>query len=241
MHRAAGVWGGLNCLLVDDLPPGAEPSLLVVFCHGFGAPGGDLVPLGPELLGLRPELAERVRFVFPAAPLSLAGMYGGRAWWLLDVLEINAAIQRGELRDLRGKLPDGMPEACKRLDAAVMELLAESGLPASRLVLGGFSQGSMVATDVALRMPDAPAGLCVFSGTLVCEDQWRPLAEKRKGLPVLQSHGRQDPILPFRAAEWLRDMLIDAGCDVDFVAFNGPHTIPAEALIRCAAMLAKLV
>lgn len=242
MNRTFGTWGGLNCQVLDDLPASRKPSLLVVLCHGFGAPADDLVPLAPELHHLRPELAGGVRFVFPAAPLSLAAsLWGGRAWWPIDMLEITASIERGELRDLRSELPAGMPPACEMLSRAAAELLEETGLPASRLVLGGFSQGAMVATDVALRLPASPAALCIFSGTLLCEEQWRPLAEARAGLPVLQSHGRQDPILPFRAALWLRDMLVAAGCQVDFVAFDGPHTIPAAAVDRCASLLAKLL
>src|SRR5438093_7142924 len=95
--------GGLTCRIVSRLPDGTRPKLLVVLCHGFGAPGSDLVPIGEELFERRPELAESVEFYFPAGPLSLEqyGMFGGRAWWHIDMEELVSAVQRGTLRLLR--------------------------------------------------------------------------------------------------------------------------------------------
>jgi phospholipase/carboxylesterase len=239
MNTRAVEWGGLHTHVVDDLPEGATAELAVVLCHGFGAPGTDLVPLAGELLQLAPELAAKAYFVFPEAPLSLdaMGMYGGRAWWHLDVARITAAVAAGELRDQRGEMPEGAVTSREMLLSLVEELAASTGLPSSKIVLGGFSQGSMLAADVALRMPERPAALCVLSGTLLCEDEWRALAGQLGPLPTLQSHGHQDPILPFQGAEWLRDMLTEAGWPVDFVAFDGGHTIPVEALSRLAELL----
>ena len=97
----------------------------------------------------------------------------------------------------------------------------------------------MVATDVALRLEEAPAGLLIFSGSLISEPEWRKRAPSRRGLKVLQSHGTQDPLLPFERAVALRDLLIDAGLEVDFLSFEGGHTIPAEALERAADFLVR--
>ncbi len=234
--------GGLECQVVDALPSGGNPQLVVVLCHGFGAPGTDLVPIGSELLSLNPGLADSVRIVFPAAPLTLDefGMFGGRAWWHLDIERLNAAIAGGEFRDLRNDLPEHLPVVREMLLSLVGEVCAETGLPTSKVVLGGFSQGSMLAADVAMRLSESPAALCILSGTLLCESEWRELAANRQGLPVLQSHGHQDPILPFQAAVWLRDMLVESGLDVDFVEFDGGHTIPFEALHRLAALIDRL-
>lgn len=202
-----------------------------------------MVPLGAELLNSFPKLADSVQFIFPAAPLSLdeLGMYGARAWWHLDMARMTAAIEQGEFRDLRNELPDGMPEAEQMLRALIGEVATQTGMPTSKFVLGGFSQGSMLATDVALKLPEPPAGLCIFSGTLLCESNWRELAAKQGPLRVLQSHGRQDSLLPFQAAEWLRDLLIEAGMEVDFIPFDGDHTIPLQAMRRFATMLEQLV
>ena len=230
--------GGLVTRVVDVLPEDAAPKLAVVLCHGFGAPGTDLVDLGGAILSLQPTLAESARFYFPEAPLSLAeiGMPGGRAWWMLDIAKLNAAIETGQIRDLRNDRPAELPAAREKLIALVDEI----GLPMSQIALGGFSQGSMLTTDVALRLPEPPALLTIFSGTLLSEDDWRDLAGKRGAMQVLQSHGRQDMILPYQAAEWLRDLLTESAAEVEFIPFDGPHTIPPQGLERLAARLAEL-
>lgn len=242
MNQELANLGGLDCRVIDDLPAGRQPKLIVILCHGFGAPGTDLVALGPELLGLNPDLTDRVRFIFPAAPVALEelAMFGGRAWWPLDVARVTAALEADEIRDLSNDLPDEMPEARRMLTRLVEDVMEQTGLPTSRLVLGGFSQGAMLSTDVSLRLPEPPAALCLFSGTLLCEADWRDLAGGNGSFPVLQSHGRQDPLLPFRMAERLRDLLADAGLEVDFLPFDGVHTIPYEALHRFAALLERL-
>jgi len=234
--------GELTCHLIDQLPEGQSPKQVVILCHGFGAPGHDLVPLGPELLQLQPNLQETTRFIFPQAPLSLdsIGYIGGRAWWMLDVAAFNQAIATGQFRDQTKQLPDDLPKVSQMITNVVNHVVAEHNLTMQQIVLGGFSQGAMATTDVALKLPESPAALCVMSGTLLCEDNWRELAQKRDNLKVLQSHGRRDPILPFQAAEWLRDMLQENGAEVEFIAFDGVHTIPPELLNRFGEMLSEL-
>lgn len=232
--------GGLECRVLQQT--GGAPRGAVVLCHGFGAPGDDLVGLHEHLVMLAPALAD-VRFVFPAAPMSLAPMgYGdGRAWWLIDfekVQKLNAGDLE-TLQEFRKQEPDGMAKARALLLKAVDELVVQSGLPLSKTVLGGFSQGAMITTDIALRLPEPPAGLAILSGTLLIEDVWRAKAKARAGLPVLQSHGRFDPILRFDAAERLRDLLTEAGCPPDFVPFDGPHAIPMNVLRKLAQFLEK--
>jgi len=235
--------GGLNCRIVQQIDDGQKPELVVILCHGFGAPGTDLVPIAGELMQRQPQLMESAQFIFPEAPLSLEefGFYGGRAWWPLDVAKLNAAIENGEFRDQRKYDPPELSNARKLLTALVDEVRGRTGVPASRIVLGGFSQGSMLATDVALRMDEAPGALCVWSGTLLCEEQWRELASKRGPLKVLQSHGTVDPILPFEAAVWLRDLFTESGFDVDFIEFPNVHTIPGEGVDRFSEILVSLL
>src|SRR5690349_11153768 len=86
--------GGLDAAVLDSA---ADPQLLVVLCHGFGAPGDDLVPLAPEIVRVAPALAASTRFVFPAAPLSLGDMGHGeaRAWWPIDFVELAHAARGG--------------------------------------------------------------------------------------------------------------------------------------------------
>lgn len=232
----------LDCVSVDDLSDDTLPELAVICCHGFGAGGDDLVPLGEELLRGVPQLAQKVRFYFPAAPLQPAEMagWGGRAWWPLDLEKRLAQIERGEDRVLRSEVPEGLDSAVTALETTLTAIQAETKLPRSRIILSGFSQGSMLVTHAALTHPEPPAALVIFSGTLICEPVWKPAAPQRAGLQTIISHGRQDPILPFTGAEWLRDMLSEAGLDVSFLPFNGQHTIPMEALQAFAKLLVDL-
>ncbi len=218
---------------------------MAVLCHGFGAPGDDLVPVADELFDLRPELAGKVRFVFPEAPLSMAdlGLGPGRAWWMLAPEHL-AAIQAQDvpaMLKMRHETPEGLTRARRLLMALVAELTRETGLPYGRLVLGGFSQGAMLATDVALRLEEPPAALAVFSGTLVNEAEWAERAPRRKGLRVLQSHGRADPLLPFANAEALRDLFTGAGLAVDFRPFDGGHGLSPGALEGLGQLLADFL
>ncbi|HEX5106023.1 MAG TPA: hypothetical protein VFV87_19525 [Pirellulaceae bacterium] len=241
MHVERIEWGGLACFVVHELPEGTQPRLAVVLCHGFGASGSDLVGLAQPLIALAPEIAEQVAFVFPAGPLSLdsRGIPGGRAWWMIDLNRLIYGPPPDLLERFRRECPPGLPEA----RGALLELIAEAGarfgLTSDRFVLGGFSQGSMLATDVALRLPLPPAGLAILSGALINEAEWRPLAEKRGSIAVLQSHGRQDSILPFPMGLVLHEMLLEAGTDVDFIPFNGDHEIPTAVVQRLAALLKR--
>jgi phospholipase/carboxylesterase len=123
----------------------------------------------------------------------------------------------------------------------VADVQDETGLPMARIALGGFSQGAMLTLDVATQLADSPAALFQWSGTLMNEDEWRQLAPRRAGLKVIQSHGRQDPLLPYDWAESLRDMLVECGLDVEFMPFDGPHTIPASPLRRTMEVLESAV
>jgi phospholipase/carboxylesterase len=227
---------------VVDVEEGAKPKGLVVLCHGYGAPGTDLVGIAGELLAMQPHLSREVRFAFPEAPLALDDVpFGGRAWWHIDIGRFQRAAMTGSYADLLEETPDGMPAARRALHATVDELVRQSGVPMSRVLLGGFSQGAMVATDLTLRLEEAPGALAVLSGTLLSRNEWAKLAEKRRGLHVLQSHGTQDPILPYPAALELKGVLEAAGMSVDFTSFRGGHGIDGDVIDKLADLVAKVV
>lgn len=232
--------GDLNCYVITTSGP---PLLTAVFCHGFGAPGDDLVSLGAQLLKLCPGLADKLQIVFPAAPVGLGphGMPGGRAWWMIDTGRLVDAVAEGRTRQLQSEVPPGLAAARESLQTTLAVLQSESGLGPDRLVLGGFSQGAMLATDLALRMPQPPAGLVVWSGALICKDEWAALPTHWNDLPVVQSHGRQDPILAFAGATDLRAFLETKGANLDFLDFSGPHTIPFDALSAAGRLCERLV
>jgi phospholipase/carboxylesterase len=213
---------------------GGGDGPLVVLLHGFGAPGEDLVPLWRVLYGYD-GIPPNVRFAFPAAPLQVDPNWGGRAWWMIDVMALQTAILQGRTRDLASEVPPGLAEARAQIFALVDELRTQ--LSPTKLILGGFSQGAMLSMDVALRKEiDA---VVLLSGTLLAEREWLPLMPTKKSLPVFQSHGQQDPMLPFSAAEKLREHLTNNGIEVDWVPFRGQHEIPPQVLDRLAAFLTR--
>jgi phospholipase/carboxylesterase len=219
-----------------DREGGGDGPVLVLF-HGFGAPGNDLVPLYRAL-----DVPSEVRFVFPAAPLVLdpraSDDLAPRAWWLIDILGLQQAIAEGRAVELAREKPPGMDEARGLVNGLLAALEAELDAPLERVVLGGFSQGAMLACDLAMRSERSPAGLVLLSGAPVAVPDWRALAPTRKGLPVLMSHGRSDPILPFAGGEYLRDLLREAGLAVEFIEWNGGHGIPDGVLTRLGPFLA---
>jgi phospholipase/carboxylesterase len=218
---------GLTVRIVDRSK--SAPPTTVVLLHGFGAPGDDLVSLADAI-------DAPVRYVFPEAPLELGGLYGdSRAWWLLDLVRLEEELRRGLPRDRRDEIPEGLPAAREQ----VLRLLdqIESRLPTSKLVLGGFSQGAMLSLDVALHRPRTPDALILMSGTLLAESEWGPRMEKLRDVPVLQSHGRADALLPFGVAEVMRDKLRAAGARVDWHEFVGGHEIPMTVLAAATKFL----
>ena len=212
----------------------ADPSLTCVLLHGFGAPGDDLVPLADELA------APGVRFVFPAAPLELGGLDGdSRAWWLLDLAKLERELAAGTPRDRRSEIPDGLPQVRDQIARFLDQLMARFSIPAGKLVLGGFSQGAMLSLDVALHRDTKPAALLLMSGTLLAESEWVPRMASLAGVPIVQSHGRSDMLLPYTIAELLRDRLTEAGALVDWVPFLGGHEIPRAVLAAANQLLIK--
>jgi phospholipase/carboxylesterase len=219
-------FGGLDVVLTGGTDrQGGGRGPLVVLLHGFGAPGDDLVSLH-RVLAVPPG----TRFAFPAAPVELGAFgYGdARAWWMIDMMKLQSAMARGDVRDLTKDVPEGLSSARLLVDAMLDELTEKLG--PSHVVLGGFSQGAMLSADVTLRSTRPLAGLVLLSGTMIAEAEWKPLMAKRAGLPVFQSHGQSDAMLPFSIAERLSKELGTAGLKTRFVPFRGGHEIPPPVL-----------
>ncbi len=228
-------FAGLNSYITggEDGSGGGGDGPVVILLHGFGAPGDDLVDLARVL-----RLPNHPRFVFPEAPLALDGG-AGRAWWMLDMALFERRA-RGERIDRSGEIPSSLPAVRTQVSELVSEVCAHFGVGPSRLVLGGFSQGSMLACDVTLHAADNPAALLLLSSTLIAESVWKPRMASLAKLPVFQSHGRFDPILPFEDAERLAALLRGAGADLDFREFEGGHEIPPAVLTGMARAIVRL-
>lgn len=231
--------GQLDCAVVKS---DEAPRALGILCHGFGASGEDLLGLAEDLLEARTG-EEPVELIFPAALLSLAdeGFAEGRAWWRLSIQRLMAVMEMGQYELIREESPPGIDEARLALAEVVAESLQQSGLPVDRLLLGGFSQGAMLAMECACcALDEAPGALALYSGCLIRELQWKVGVNKLSNSQILQSHGELDPILPMRTGVWLRELLTENGCKVDFLPFSGPHTISWEAIEGTAKLLDDL-
>jgi phospholipase/carboxylesterase len=212
---------GLNVWITESA---SAADTLVVMLHGFGAPGNDLVALGHELSPSKPT-----RFVMPEAVMELGGAYGSaRAWWMIDIEQLERDMAQGRPRDRRNETPEGLGAARRQVNTLLDELVTT--YQPKRLVLGGFSQGAMLALDVALYRDKCPDVLILMSGTLLNATAWQKRMAKVKGCQIVMSHGRRDQLLPFDIAEQLSDLRSDAGADVTWVPFAGGHEIPPPVL-----------
>lgn len=210
---------------------------LVLLLHGFGAPGDDLVSLADVL-----NVPAGTRFVFPEGPLSLSfGPSAARAWWIIDMARVAADRAAGRARDLSQDIPKGLAPARETMLGFLKEVERKFDADPRKIVLGGFSQGAMLSCDVMLRTAQPYAGLIQLSGTLLAAQEWTPLLQTHKGLPVFQSHGVQDELLPYAGAERLRDMLTHGGLSVEWHSFRGGHEIPRSVLQRLGPFITKVL
>jgi phospholipase/carboxylesterase len=203
---------------------GGGDGPLVVLMHGFGAPGTDLVGLWRVL-----DVPGHVRFAFPEAPHEIPGMFGARAWWMLDLARAEQALAQGP-KSYANEVPDGMEPATDRVVGMLGALQRELGVSHEQLILGGFSQGSMAACNAAFTRDVNPSALVILSGTPVNLDAWKAGMPERRHMPVFQSHGQQDPLLSFPAAEELRDAMRGEGLSTEWLPFRGGHEIPMQVL-----------
>lgn len=230
--------GGLRTRITGGADgKGGGRGPLVLLLHGFGAPGDDLVHLADVL-----DVPAETRFIFPEGPISLSfGPREARAWWLIDMARMQADRMAGRVRDLSQDIPKGLVPAREIMLVFLKEIERKFGMEPRKTILGGFSQGAMLSCDLILRTTQPYAGLIQLSGTLLAAPEWTPLLQKRKNVPVFQSHGTQDPILPYVMAERLRDALKDAGLVVQWHSFRGGHEIPMTLLAQLTGFIAKVV
>jgi phospholipase/carboxylesterase len=166
-------------------PKSGAAKQLVVFLHGYGADGNDLIEIGRAWQPFLPEAA----FVSPHAPRPCGQSPNGREWFALT------------MRDPTERWT-GVNAAAPGLNTFLDSEMARRQLPPSALALVGFSQGTMMALHVGLRRAAAPAGIVGYSGMLVVPEEAeieKFAGEVRSKPPVLLVHGDQDPLIPVQA------------------------------------------
>jgi phospholipase/carboxylesterase len=207
--------GGLETV---EIQTGPNPSAAVVWLHGLGADGHDFEPIVPQLSW---SGAPDIRYVFPHAPVRPVTINGGmpmRAWY--DILSLTSA---------RGHDRDGIVDSVNRVGDLLRREIA-AGIPSRRIILAGFSQGGAIALQLALRFPEALAGVVALSSYLLFADRLEgQRSPANAALPAFVGHGTSDPVVPVSLGEEAARVLGALGHPVDWHTYPIVHSVcPAE-------------
>jgi phospholipase/carboxylesterase len=207
-----------------------NPEIAIIWMHGLGADGNDFVPMVREL-----DLAglPGIRFIFPHAktmPVTINNGYVMRSWYDITGLEAGRREDEGGLR------------ASQKEIEALIEREKARGIPASRILLAGFSQGCAMAIQTGLRHPETLAGLLCLSGYVPLSDKLgTERTEASKAMPIFMAHGRYDNVVPFNRAEASRDLLVSLGYQLEWHEYAMQHTLCLEEVQHISAWLKKVL
>lgn len=194
---------------------------VVVLLHGYGADGNDLIGLADPLEDHLPD----VEFRAPNAPERSAMNPMGYQWFPIPHMDGSTETQRDA----------GMAASIDLINAYIDGIEAE-GVPASKIALVGFSQGTMMSLHVAPRREKQLACVVGYSGRLLAPE--RLPAEIRTRPPVLLAHGTADPVVPFSSMEEARQGLEAAGIEAATLGCPGvPHSISPDGLVAALRLL----
>jgi phospholipase/carboxylesterase len=202
---------------------GSTPGSMVIFLHGYGSNGADLMGLVPYWRSAVPDTV----FLAPNAPQPCPGAPDGYQWWSLTSLDPQARAM-------------GLRQAAPIVDAYIDAELARYGLTEERLALVGFSQGTMMALHVGPRRERALAGILGYSGMLA--DAEALAAEVQSKPPVLLVHGDADTMVPFASLQRAQATL--SGLDFTVDAHVSPglgHSIDQAGLEVGGAFLQRVL
>ena len=200
-----------------DLNPISHPAATVIVLHGLGADGTDFLPMADQL-----DLSSvgPVRYVFPRAPqraVTINGGYQMRAWY--DILGADI-VKREDEAGLR----ESIAAVHRLIDAEVAR-----GVPSTRIVLAGFSQGCAVTLGAGLRYPARLAGLAGLSGYIPLSAT--TAAERHPAnhdTPVFLAHGRSDGVVPLARGLAGRDLLQGLQQPLEWHDYPMEHAVCAE-------------
>jgi len=204
----------LDCVEID---PESDPAYVVIWLHGLGADGQDF-KVYASMLQLPASLA--VRYVFPTAPERLVTVPMGvvdKAWF--DTID----------GDVSGKLDlEGIAASAQYLRDLIQREL-DGGMPSEKILLAGFSQGGTIALHTALGYEKRLAGVLAMSAYLptskFLEEECRDV---NREIPIMMTHGEQDPVVPIAQAENARDALTRMGYAVEWYTYPMTHHVCIE-------------
>ena len=213
-----------------DYQTGDSPKSTIIILHGLGASATDFVPVAREV-DLSP--IGDVRFVFPFAPVQPVTINGGMSmpsWY--DILGADL-VRREDEPSLRAS------------GVAVQALIDREigkGVPPSRIVLGGFSQGCAMTLLTGLRAPRRLAGLLGMSGYLpLAATTAAERSDANRDVPIFLGHGRMDPVVPFARGTATRDALVELGHPVEWHDYPMQHSVSQEEIADVEAWLLKVL
>ena len=202
-----------------------DATRLVVFLHGYGANGADLLGLSDVLMPHMPDTA----FVAPDAPEASPNP-GGYQWF--GIPEFDGTSPEAREASMASSLAD--------LTAFLDHVMAERDMDESQVVLFGFSQGTMMSLMAAPRREDPFAGVVAFSGRLLDPESLAEVTVSRP--PVLLIHGDQDPVVPAQHMPEAAEALGAAGFEVYGHVMQGtPHAIAPDGLSVALAFMRKVL
>ncbi|MDB5746782.1 MAG: carboxylesterase [Massilia sp.] len=207
-----------------------NPEIAIIWLHGLGADGNDFVPLVREL-----DLAglPGIRFVFPHAktiPVTINGGYVMRAWYDITGAELTRREDESGLRD------------SQRDVEALIAREKSRGIPASRIIIAGFSQGCAMTLQTGLRHPEKLAGMLCLSGYLPLNEKVpHERTEESIDTPIFMAHGRQDHVVPYLRGEQSRDILKDLGYQVEWREYPMQHSLCFDEVQDISAWLKKIL
>jgi len=217
-------------LEVTEAQTGDQPVATILIMHGLGADGRDFVPVAEQL-----DLSSvgPVRFLFPHAPVipvTINGGYQMPAWY--DILGANLTAGQDE---------PGMRQTQATINT-LLEREISRGIPASRIVVAGFSQGCAMALMTGLRYPERLAGIMGLSGYLpLAHTVAAERSPANEGLPIFLAHGKRDGVVPLAAATGTRDTLTALGYPVDWHEYDMEHSVCMEEIADMNRWLLKVL
>ena len=207
------------------LKKGRQKSKRAVFIfHGYGASMDDLAPLAHVL-----DPNEKWDWYFPNGILEvpIGFMMTGRAWFPIDITRFEQAMGQNQLEELfLSKVPDGLVQASDHAYTFINNISQDY----EEIVVGGFSQGSMLSLELSFNTDISPKKLALLSTTMIGKEHMSKILDKPSSFPIFQSHGTQDPILPYSLAEKARDIFQEKNKTVEFHSFEGGHEIPPQVV-----------
>ena len=176
-------------------PHSGDTRSAVVFLHGYGANGADLLGLADPLADHLPDTL----FVAPDAPENCAGSPFGYQWFPIPWIDGSSEEESSR----------GMQQAVEDLNAFLDALMVDEDLLPEQVCLFGFSQGTMMSLHVAPRREDPVAGIVAFSGRLLEPELLADEVQSR--MPILLVHGDQDDVVPVQSLPQAAEALQNAG------------------------------